>query len=161
MQGGGYKSYLEATTHLRKDPAIFYFAGNLTSSPEEYEAQQEAYMKTESQYEVDEETYSILRVRNFDKMLNGLNIDVLALFGEKDTNVDWRKTQELYKSTIGLNPNATLTIHTFPKGNHSINVTQTGSVREVEETPIGSGNKCEGYYQTQMAWLRKHVLSEE
>ena len=90
----------------------------------------------------------------------GLDIEVLALFGEKDTNVNWRKANALYESTIGQNPNATLTVHTFPDGNHIINVTETGSVREVEGTPHGAGTKCKGYYETQIEWLRKHVLAE-
>lgn len=160
IQGGDYESYLAATENLRKDSAVFYFAGDLTGSREEYKAEQEAYMKTKDQYEFDDETFSIMRVRNFDELLSGLDIDVLALFGEKDTNVNWRKARALYESTIGQNPNASLTIHTLPDCNHSMNVSATGSVREVEGTPLDAGVKCEGYYEAQIEWLRRYAISE-
>ncbi|QEC53630.1 hypothetical protein EDD80_1253 [Anseongella ginsenosidimutans] len=99
-------------------------------------------------------------VRDFDGMLSGLDIDVLALFGEKDTSVDWRKTKRLYETTIGWNTGATLTVRTFPDCNHSMNVSATGSVREVEGMPLDAGEKCKGYYETQIEWLRKYVVSE-
>lgn len=160
MEGGDYETYLAATRHLRKDPAVLYFAGDLTGSKEAYETEQEIYLKTKDRYAFDEETLSVIRVRNFDKMIKSLNIDVLALFGEKDTNVDWRKARALYESTIGRNPKATLTLHTFPDCNHSMNVSATGSVREVEGTPLDAGVKCEGYYETQTEWLRKYIISD-
>jgi hypothetical protein len=97
-------------------------------------------------------------VQNFDTMLSQLDIPVLALLGEKDTNVNWRKTRALYESTIGRNPRATLTVRTFPNCNHAMNVSATGSVREVEGMPLDAGVKCDGYYETQIEWLRKHVV---
>jgi hypothetical protein len=145
---------------LRKDSSVFYFAGDLTGSKEAYEAEQEAYIKEKDKYEFEEETLSIIRVRNFDEMLSKLDIDVLALFGEKDTNVNWRKARALYESTIGQNPNATLTMRTFPDCNHSMSVSATGSVREVEGMPLDAGVKCKGYYETQIDWLRKYVISK-
>lgn len=160
FNGGDYSSYLAATANLRKDPAVAYLAGDLSTTKEEYYTEQKAYMKVMEQFEYDKETFSIIRVRDFDKILKGLNINVLAMFGEKDTNVDWIRARELYKSTIGRNPQASLTIRTFPTGNHSINVTKDGSVRELEGTPAGGGKKCAGYYETQIDWLLKHVISE-
>lgn len=160
IQGGDYKSYLAATENFRKDPAVFDFAGDLTGSREEYETEQEDYMKMKDQVEFDEETFSVMRVRNFAELLSGLDIDVLALFGEKDSNVNWRKAHALYESTIGQNPNATLIMHTFPNCNHNMSVSATGSVREVEGMPLDSGVKCEGYYEAQIEWLRKYVVSE-
>src|SRR5690606_22027358 len=86
-----------------------------------------------------------------------LDVHVLALFGEKNTNIDWRQTKALYESTIGKNPNATLTTHTFPKANHILSLTQTGSVREVEGQLIRGGTKADGYYDTQLNWLSNNV----
>lgn len=80
------------------------------------------------------------------------------MFGEKDTNVNWNKARALYESTIGQNPNASLTIHTFPDCNHGMSLSETGSVREVE--PLDAGVKCKGYYEAQTEWLRKYVISE-
>ena len=99
--------------------------------------------------------------QDFDEMLGRLNIDVLALFSEKDTNVNWRKARALYETTIGRNPNASLTIRTFPDGNHNIKVSKTGSVREVEGMQVGSGEKCKDYYKSQIDWLRKYVVPED
>jgi pimeloyl-ACP methyl ester carboxylesterase len=158
FQGGDYNAYLAATKNLRKDPAVFYFAGDLTGSSKEYEAEQDAYRKGKDKQQFDQETLSIIRVQNFDQMLSRLDIDVLALFGEKDTNLNWRKTRDLYESTIGRNPRATLAVRTFPDGNHGITVSATGSVREIEGTPLDAGVKCKGYYETQIDWLRKYVV---
>lgn len=111
-------------------------------------------------YEFDPRTMSVIRVRNFDGILAGLDLDELALFGEKDTNADWRAARSLYESTVGRNPAATLHIRTFPDCNHSMNVTRTGSVREVEGTSLDAGVKCPGYYEAQIDWLREHVAPE-
>jgi alpha-beta hydrolase superfamily lysophospholipase len=159
IQGGKYDSYLAATENLRKDTSVFYFAGDLTGSEEQFEAEQKAYLNAEHKYEFDE-NISVIRVPNFDRTLSKLGINVLALFGEKDTNVNWRKTLALYKSAIGQNPQATLTVHTFPNANHNINVSKTGSVREVEGMPVGAGVISKGYYETQIKWLMKYVIPE-
>lgn len=160
IQGGDYDSYLAATENLRRDSAVFDFAGDVTGTRKDYEAEQAAYMKEKDKYKFDEETLSMIRVQNFDQTLSRLNIDVLALFGEKDTNLDWREARDLYVSTIGRNPQATLTVRTFPDGNHGITVSATGSIREVEGVPLDAGVKCKGYYETQIEWLRKYVVSK-
>lgn len=67
-------------------------------------------------------------VPGFSRMLRGLDVDVLALFGEKDTNVEWRKTRALYERTIGANPAASLEVVTFPGGNHNIRRARTGGL---------------------------------
>lgn len=159
VQGGDYDAYLAATQNLRSDTSVFYFAGDLTGTREEYEAEQEAFMRTRSEYEFDADL-NILRVRGFEAMLSELDIDVLALFGELDTNVDWRAARALYEATIGRNAAATLTVRTFPGCNHSLNASATGSIREVEGTPLNSGPKCDGYYQAQLEWLRQYVLAD-
>ena len=58
---------------------------------------------------------------------------MLALFGEKDRNVGWRKTRTLYTETIGRNPRARLTVITSPDGNHNIHQSRTGGYREMLE----------------------------
>ena len=160
IQGGDYDSYLAATEHLRKDSLVFEFAGNVTGTKKDFEAEQAAYLKEKDKYKFDEKTLSMIRVQNFDQTLSRLNIDVLALFGEKDTNQNWRKARDLYESTMGRNPKATLTLRTFPDGNHGITVSATGSIREVEGVPLDAGVKCKGYYETQLEWLRKYVVSK-
>jgi uncharacterized protein len=153
-------AYLAATRNLRADPAVRYFAGDLTGTRTAYEAERDAYLRDAKDYEFDPRTLSVIRVRSFARMLAALDLDVLALFGEKDTNADWRTARSLYQSTVGRNPAATLHIRTFPDCNHSMNVSRTGSVREVEGTPLDAGVKCPGYYEAQIEWLRTHVVPE-
>jgi uncharacterized protein len=160
FQGGAYETYLSATENLRQDAAVRYFAGDLTGTRREYETQQANYRGQKDKYELEPETLALIRVPNFAPLLSALNIHVLALFGEKDTNDDWRKARALYESTLGANPKASLTVRTFPDGNHALTVSATGSVREVDGVPLEVGVKCDGYYESQIAWLRKHVISE-
>jgi hypothetical protein len=159
-EGAGYDDYLAATKTLRADSSVLYFAGDLTRTRAEYEAEQRVYMESTESIEFDEETFSVIRVKNFGEMLSRLDVDVLALFGERDTNVDWRKARALYESAIGEQSEATLTVRTFPACNHSMNESETGSVREVEGTPLDSGVKCDGYYDSQIDWLNEYVVGE-
>ena len=90
LSGGSYDAYLAATPNLRTDTAVRYVAGDLTGTRKAYEAEQQGYRQDAEAYEFDPRTMSVIRVRNFDGILAGLDLDVLALFGEKDTNADWR-----------------------------------------------------------------------
>jgi pimeloyl-ACP methyl ester carboxylesterase len=159
MEGGDYDAYLAATRNLRSDTSVLYFAGDLTGSRAEYEAEQAAFLRARDEVQFDE-NLSAIRVRDFDIMLSSLDIDVLALLGERDTNVDWQAAKALYEGTIGRNDSATLSIRTFPECNHSLNVSKTGSVREVEGTPLNMGAKCAGYYETQLEWLKEYVVPD-
>lgn len=47
-------------------------------------------------------------VEGFEEMLARIGISVLALFGETDMTVDWRRTKLLYER--GLGPNKQLTL---------------------------------------------------
>ena len=134
-----------------------YFAGDLTGTREAYEDEQQTYLSSKDRYTFDEETMGAVHVPHFDTLLSGLDIHVLALFGEKDTNLNWRRTKALYESTIGENPHATLSVRTFPNANHLISLTETGSVREVEGQLIRSGEKAAGYYDIQVDWLRRRL----
>jgi hypothetical protein len=82
---------------------------------------------------------------------------VLALFGENDRNVDWRKTRALYAETIGRNPKARLTVKAFPDANHNLHRSRTGGYREMLEI-LKRPATTEGYYETMREWLRTEVL---
>jgi len=77
---------------------------------------------------------------------------VLAIFGEKDRNVNWRNTVALYSETIGKNPNASLTIRTFPDGNHNLQQARTGGLREMLQA--SEHRASDGYYEAMSDWLR-------
>ncbi|MCK5456723.1 MAG: alpha/beta hydrolase, partial [Melioribacteraceae bacterium] len=78
----------------------------------------------------DEKTGLQILVPDFQKTLNNVNCPVLSISGEKDSQVDWKKTIKLYKETIGKNENATLTIKTLPNCNHNIQKCVTGGLFE-------------------------------
>ena len=98
-------------------------------------------------------------VPGFRDLLGRLDMPVLALFGEQDRNVDWRKTRALYTERIGRNPKARLTVRTFPDGNHNLHQSRTGGYREMLEILNSPPVKMsEGYYEAILEWLRTQVL---
>ena len=68
----------------------------------------------------DEASGLMIYVPGFRQILKAIRCPVLALFGEKDSVVDWRSTMALYKETIGSGVDADLTIKTFPGCNHNM-----------------------------------------
>jgi pimeloyl-ACP methyl ester carboxylesterase len=112
-------------------------------------------------FQVDEGTGLMVYVPGFRSLLGGLDVPVLAIFGEKDGNVDWRKTRALYAETIGRNPRARLTVKTFPDGNHNLHRSGTGGYREMLEILRALRKMSDGYYETILEWLRTEVLGAE
>jgi hypothetical protein len=107
-------------------------------------------------FAVDKATGLMIYVPHFERMLSQVNIPVLAIFGEKDRNVNWRQTTALYNKTIGRNSKASLSIRTFPDGNHNLQRAQTGGLREMIE--MKEHRASDGYYETMEEWLRTKVL---
>jgi pimeloyl-ACP methyl ester carboxylesterase len=77
---------------------------------------------------------------------------VLALFGERDSQVDWRESVAVYRSALVANRD--VTIRTFPGADHCLLHSETGSMRETgrhwaEKTvrPVA------GYVDAIMSWL--------
>ncbi len=153
--GGSYDDYLAATKNFWANAFIGRMLGPVYSR-DTYEAEQAWLRESGDRAPIDMETGLALYIQDFPTLLSRLDIDVLALFGEKDLNVDWRRTRALYASTLGANRHATLTVTTFPDGNHNIDVCETGSMREMQTMMRKS--KSDGYYEAQVAWLNTHVL---
>ena len=84
---------------------------------------------------------------------------VLSILGEKDAPVDWRKTAEPYKTTIGKNPRASLEIKTFPDENHNIKKCKTGGFREPGNMG-GTGEYCDGYFASMTTWLKANQFGK-
>jgi len=156
---GAFEEYRRATAELRQDPFYAYMS-NSTG-----EITQSAYAQSVSDYKslnpvFDDKTGLMIYVENFENMLSGLDVQTLAIFGEKDSIVDWRSTRNLYENTIGKNPNASLTIATFPDGNHNLHQSQTGSFEEMIEI-LNAPKMSEGYFATITDWLNETVLKSE
>ncbi len=153
--GGSFADYQAATENWWANGYVARMLG-FAYTPQSYAARQAELLAIEGDWPVDRETAMQIHVHGFEAMLSGLDVDVLALFGENDLNVDWRKVRALYQNTIGQNPNATLEVHTFADANHNIDVAETGSLREMET--MTRWVKSAGYYDIQVNWLRENVV---
>lgn len=157
--GGTFEAYLDATRTLRHDPFMLFLTGSPDRSRTEFLEEQRRFAS--GAFGVDEKTGLMVYVPGFRELLGRLDMPVLALFGEKDGNVDWRKTRALYAETVGRNPRARLTVKTFPDGNHNLHQSGTGGYREMLEILKGPPKMSDGYYETILEWLRTEVLGAE
>ena len=133
-----FTAYQDATRTLRANDYILRMRGEWPTRLE-YTLSQRRCKRGDCP-RVDPDRCDYVWIEDFAGMLSTLSIDVLAIFGEKDLNVDWRKTKRLYEETLDDNPNASLTVRTFAGSDHALNVTETGD--------------------TQAQWLTEVVLAE-
>jgi hypothetical protein len=152
--GGSFDSYLKATQNLRANDYITRSRGGWPSRLD-YEASQ-TNCKRDSCRNMDDHHCSYIFVENFESILSSLDAHVLAIFGEKDLNIDWRKTLALYESTLGNTASGSLEIARFADADHNLNVSRTGSIKEMKE--MSSPQKSDGYYKKQIDWLKEKVL---
>jgi pimeloyl-ACP methyl ester carboxylesterase len=156
-RSGTFEAYLDATKTLRHDPFMLLLTGSPDRSKAEFLEEQGRF--SSGAFTVDERSGLMIYVPGFRDLLGRLDVPVLALFGEKDGNVDWRKTRALYTETIGRNTKARLTVKTFPDGNHNLHQSRTGGYREMLELLKSPPMKMsEGYYEAILEWLRTEVL---
>lgn len=155
--GADYDAYLEATEFLRSNEYIVNQRGDWPSRAQYWAGQRRCENGTCPN--TDNDYCDYVWIEDFDDMLSSLDIDVLALFGEKDLNINWRKTRALYETTIGNNPDASLTLHAFADADHALNVSETGSLREMRESQTRT--KTADYFEVQRQWLQTHVLPKQ
>lgn len=145
--GGSFESAQNATPNLRKNAFWLRFNGGGTTE-EGYYNYQQTFMKEE----LDEETGLPVVVRNFESILSNINCPVLALFGETDMNVDWKKTKLLYESTLAQNTD--LAIKSFPNCNHNILECKTGGFYEFQDNNLPY-RRCNEFLSTIEDWLNE------
>lgn len=145
--GASYTTYLSASENLRKN--TFWKKINNGSTREEnyYE-----YQKILQKAILDKDTQLPLYIENFNKVLSEINVPVLALFGETDMTVDWKKTKALYEKTIQVNSD--LTIVTFPNCNHNMWQAKTGGFYEFEDRNW-TYTRCDGFLDSITNWLNE------
>lgn len=143
-----FEAYQQATAHLRKDSFWLAVSGD-PYTKEGFERNQKNFMRED--YPFDEATGLRIYMPGLEQVLCKVSCPVLAIFGEKDTQVDWQKTVALYQETIGKNPQHALTIRTFPDGNHNLFTCKTGGMRE----KLDKIAFCEGYFDTMATWLKE------
>ncbi|WP_114952815.1 alpha/beta hydrolase family protein [Sphingosinicella terrae] len=154
-RGGTFEDYMAATENLRNDPFMALFGGGAAVDESAFTIEQRRF--SSGAFTVDPGTGLMVYVPAFAERLSRVNVPVLALFGEKDRNVNWRSTAALYARTIGRNPRARLTIRTFPDGNHNLHRAETGGLREM--LTMAGHQPAEGYHEAMTDWLRETVLN--
>ena len=154
---GSFEDYQAATVNLRSNEYILQQRGPWQTR-EQYDAQRELCGEGSCQ-KLEDDMCSYIFIDDFDEMLASVNVDVLAIFGEKDLNIDWRKTRAFYAETLGNNPDASLEMKTFANADHNLNIAETGSIKEMQSG--APRQKPDGYYDVQVKWLRENVLSSE
>jgi pimeloyl-ACP methyl ester carboxylesterase len=159
LQKGGetFDELKAATKHLFQDPYYKSLGFGEPTEAEDFYKYQKYYQSRG--FVFDEVTGLQILVPGFKGTLNKIQCPVLAIFGEKDFHVDWRKTVALYKETIGRNSKAELTIKTFPDCNHIIQKCETGGNTE-DLKKKGLGQPCDGFFDTMLTWLKEHRFTE-
>lgn len=152
-KNGTYRQYLDASPNLSTDDFMHFMGWGGHVTEQEFLEYQKKFQTGE--LSVDARDELMIHVPDMRKILASIDKPVLALFGERDTNVDWRKTAELYRETIGANPAASLTMRTFPDANHILRQCETGGVREMSEQ-AGDTPYADGYYESMLSWLIEH-----
>ena len=149
IRGASYEEWLAATTEYRADAFVREMSGNPDKDAESYARHVEKLAGDPPT--IDERTRLRIYVPDFPAMLTSIDVPVLALYGEKDTNVDWRASKELYEQTIGKRQHGRLTVVTFPDGDHNFNKSETGGISEAKES--GPRESVEGLIPTMLDWI--------
>jgi uncharacterized protein len=150
LTGESASKYLSLTKNLRKDK---FYKKHFGPSQAwiirlAYKGYQKKHLKEPHIF--DEESGLEIYVNDFEKVLNNIKCPVLAIFGEKDTRVDWKKTMTLYEKTLGQDSNSILTIKTFADGDHGLTKSLTGAINEKKDKRIN----CDGYFEAMSLWLK-------
>lgn len=139
---------MNATKNLRNNKFLKRFNNNTVNTKEDYYKYQKSFMKEE----LDEETVLQVYIKNFDSILSNINFPVLALFGENDMNVDWKKTKPLYEKTLSRNTD--LTVKSLPNRNHNLYPYKTGGFYEFQNNDMPR-TRCVGFLNAITDWLNK------
>ena len=145
--GGSFESAKKAAPNLSKNAFILRFNGGPYKEEDYY-----SYQKTFTDQRLDEATGLPIVIENFDVMLQEVDCPVLALFGEKDMHVDWKKTKTLYENTLAKNTE--LTVISFPEANHNMYKCETGGFYEFQDNNL-PWERPDGFLQSISDWLAK------
>ncbi|WP_350285410.1 alpha/beta hydrolase [uncultured Croceitalea sp.] len=144
--GKSFETYLSATPNLRKNDFLNRFNNGRAITKEGYYD----YQKTFMEEKLDAETGLQVYIQDFETLLLNIKCPVLALFGETDKHVDWRKTKALYERTLGKT--TALTITSFSDCNHNLFACETGGFYEFQDNGL-PWKRCEGFLETMEGWL--------
>lgn len=146
-----YKTFLQKTDYLAQDP--FFKRMNIGTPSEQQFLDIQAYFKSQQDI-FDEITGQEIIIPDFEKMLSSFDIPTLAVFGELDSQVDWRSTKTLYESTIGENDRLSITV--LPECNHLMFKSRTGAY--FEDLKPFNWQRCKGFFDAMSSWLMRFSL---
>lgn len=160
--GASYKNYLKVSETFWQDETVQKLTGQTYAKHEpgsvEYEKNRKLYHSNREKwldggYIFDYEEGLIVSVPNFDNILKSVSCPVLAIFGDKDKNVDWKKTKATYEQTIGMNKDSNLVIKVFKGADHSLRSSKTGGIFETQKKGFWDKPLVDGYYEVITDWL--------
>ena len=133
-----YKEYLEAAEYLDKHPVIIDLGWGGVCSEKEFEP-------------ITNSSESFLNPADY---IGKTNIPVLAIFGEKDTQIDPVQGAESYESGLKANGNKFYKVVTIPGVDHNMCITKTGSLKEqAENNKAGTTKLSRKFIETIGSWL--------
>ena len=145
-----YETYIESTQAMLEDPWVKrHFDGEPPSREEFLESQASA---GDDPNHYDEASGLPIVAKDFDETLEALDVPVLALLGDTDSQVDWRRTRDFYRRTLGNDSETDLTLRILNDCNHAMRVAETGAWRE-DLSAAGLGQRCPEYWPTIHEWL--------
>ena len=145
--GGTYQQYLDVTQGIIEDPFMLRLRGEY--SEEKFLRYQSFLQKNPPK--LDPETHLMVLVDDFESALGSINIPVLGIWGEKDSQVDWQAAYHMYQQKM----DASFTGITLEQCNHLIRRCDTCEFGESQKELLekGLGNTCEGYLDGISDWL--------
>jgi uncharacterized protein len=139
--GGSHEEFLAAIEPLEKYP-VFGRELGITETRE-----MKASPETAAVYRTDQQARDhLLRA---DTYLAQLRQPTLAIFGDQDVQVDWRRSVPVYKESFEKAHNRDLTIKIYPGAGHNLYRTA-----EPDGEPSGRSKFVDGYLDLMVQWLR-------
>ncbi|MEL7249163.1 MAG: alpha/beta hydrolase [Bacteroidota bacterium] len=151
--GGSYAEYQKATPSLEQDSFMNKIRGKYN---EERFLKFQSYL-IDNNVKLDEETGLQIMLEDFDSILHEVTIPVLAIFGENDSQVDWKATLKLYQNSLGNT--SLLQTESIPNCNHFIKTCETGGFAETRAVleAKGLGEICPRYLSIITDWVEKQI----
>ncbi len=147
--GGTFEEYLKATENIRKDAYKRKIHGESYTTESAYLEDQRKYRAL---YTFDQRDARIIMVPGFSDILKNLSCPVLAIFGTKDSQINWKGTRKYYRKTIGKNRKSKLDIETFNECGHVLYKCKSCGL-DNSDLQLYNYQPCEGYYKSLSAWL--------
>jgi dipeptidyl aminopeptidase/acylaminoacyl peptidase len=137
-----YREYLEAAEYLDKNPFIRSIKWGGIRSEDEFSPRQPS----------NEGFFNPIT------LIEKITIPVLAIFGEKDTQIDPFQGAEAYEKALKKARNRFYRVELFPEADHGIIMAKTGCMKEQRERYRSS--YAPGYIELMQTWLESLIIPD-